>query len=239
VNADDPAAMALASATRAQRCDFALETLPTDGVGIEAGSVVQRRGGRSTPLLPLSAVHLPGRHLLADVLASAAAATSAGASAAALHAAVERFRGLEHALEFVGELDGVRFVNDSKATNVLAARRAIESFDRDLVVIIGGRYKGGSFADLRDPLRMREGAAVAIGEAQIQVEEALSPAVPVRRAGSMSEAVRIAYGLAPRGGVVLLAPACSSFDMFEDYSARGRAFKREFGRLATERGALT
>jgi UDP-N-acetylmuramoylalanine--D-glutamate ligase len=150
--------------------------------------------------------------------------------------AVEGFTGLEHTLERVGELDGVRFINDSKATNVAAARRAIETFDGGVVAIMGGRYKGGEFADLRSAVGARADAIVTIGEAGDQIREALGPVVPVQHAASMAAAVRQAFALAKPGGVVLLAPACSSFDMFADYAARGRAFKEEVLRLALERG---
>jgi UDP-N-acetylmuramoylalanine--D-glutamate ligase len=145
--------------------------------------------------------------------------------------AVETFNGLEHALERVAEINGVRFVNDSKATNIEAARRAIETFDAGVVPIMGGRFKGGRFEDLLEVVRSRTRAIVAIGEAAPLIHDALASAVPVDRAASMEEAVRLAYGRATPGGVVLLAPACASFDMFADYAERGRAFKDAVRRL--------
>ena len=225
VNADDPAALALARKARARRFDFALEAPLEDGVTVAGDHIVERRGGVSTPVMPRAAVRLPGRHLLADVLAASAVGIVAGVPASALQSAVERFRGLEHALESVGEHAGVRFVNDSKATNVMSARRAIESFDSGVVAIMGGRYKGGAFEDLADALDRRVSAIVTIGEASDRIETALGHLVPMYRAASMTDAVRRAYAAAPRGGVVLLAPACSSFDMFRDYADRGHAFK--------------
>jgi UDP-N-acetylmuramoylalanine--D-glutamate ligase len=186
-------------------------------------------------LAPLAAVRLPGRHMTSNVVAACAIGTLAGATPAGITAALESFTGLEHVLEFVAEVDGVRYVNDSKATNVDAAGRAIESFD-DVVVIVGGKYKGGRFEDLIGPLSTRGRAVVAIGEARPQVKTALSPVLPVVEAGSMAEAVGLARELARPGGVVLLAPACSSFDMFPDYAARGRAFKEEV-RKAGARGS--
>ena len=148
--------------------------------------------------------------------------------------AVERFEGLEHTLERVGQIGGVRFVNDSKATNIAAARRSVESFDRGVVAIVGGRYKGGAFEDLREPLASRAVGVIAIGEAAPRIEAALRGTVPIERAGSMDDAVRRAHALAPAGGVVLLAPACSSFDMFTDYADRGRAFRDAVRRLMNE-----
>jgi UDP-N-acetylmuramoylalanine--D-glutamate ligase len=127
----------------------------------------------------------------------------------------------------------VRFVNDSKATNIDAAAKSIESFDK-VIAIIGGKYKGGDFADLAEPLRLHGRAVVAIGEARPMVKAALQDAVPVTEAGSLAEAVRKAWDLAVPDGVVLLAPACASFDMFADYAERGRRFKEEVRKLIAE-----
>lgn len=232
INADDPASLALASQARAQRFDFALDAPITDGVTVEGTSIVRRRAGVSAPLVPLSAIQVPGRHLLSDVLAATAVSCLAGVPAAAMVDAVQGFHGLAHALERVGTVEGVAFVNDSKATNIVSATRAIESFDGNVVVILGGKHKGGRFEDLRDVVRERCVAVVAIGEATPLVNAALSDVVPVRQASSMADAVRQAWGLAPTGGTVLLAPACASFDMFRDYAARGTAFVEEVRRLS-------
>ena len=125
-------------------------------------------------------------------------------------------------------------VNDSKATNVEAAERSIESFDHDLAVIMGGRYKGGDFGLLREPLRARGAMVVAIGESKPQLREALGDTVAVRDAATMTEAVRLGFASVRPGGTVLLAPACSSFDMFRDYADRGRQFKDAVAALAAE-----
>ena len=232
VNADDPAALALAAGARARRFDFGLQAPVTDGVTVEGPSIVRRERGTSAPLVPLSAIQVPGRHLLSDVLAATAVGCLAGVPADAMVRAVEGFHGLAHALARVGTVEGVTFVNDSKATNIVSAIRAIESFERDVVVILGGKHKGGRFEDLRDVVKARCVAVVAIGEATPLVNAALSDVVPVRQATSMGDAVRQAWGLAPVGGTVLLAPACASFDMFRDYAARGEAFVEEVRRLS-------
>lgn len=237
VNADDPAALALARAGRARRFDFALSASIPRGVTVAGANVVERREDGERVLLPVSSVRLPGRHLLADVLAASAVACLAGVPPTAMRRAVEGFDGLEHALQRVADVDGVRFINDSKATNVVSARRAIESAGPGVVAIVGGRYKGGDFRDLRDVLREHGVAVVAIGEAAALVDEALRDVVPVSRAASMSDAVRVAFSLARAGGAVLLAPACSSFDMFTDYAARGRAFVDAVRALAADRTA--
>ena len=233
VNADDPSVLALARGGRARRFDFALDAPIEDGVTVEGASVVERRGGRSRTVMPVSAVRLPGRHLLADVLAATAASLLAGATPEAIESAVRSFQGLEHALEVVATVGGVSFVNDSKATNVVSARRAIESFERGVIPILGGHYKGGDFAELRDAIQSRAAGLVTIGEAAGRVEDALGDLVPTTHAASMQDAVAAAFGMAPAGGVVLLAPGCSSFDMFTDYTARGRAFRAAVEALAT------
>jgi UDP-N-acetylmuramoylalanine--D-glutamate ligase len=238
VNAEDAQVMAWAAQGRARRRSFAVGSVPEAGVGIAGEWIVGRDPGRpETRLVPLAAVRVPGRHLLADVLAAAAVAEALGVTPEAIARAVEGFRGLEHALEVVAEVGGVRFVNDSKATNVEAARRALEAFPTGVVAIMGGRYKGGDLAELRDPLARRGAGVVLIGEARPLFRAALAGAVPIEEAETMADAVRRARALAPPGGVVLLAPACASFDMFRDYADRGRAFKAEVARLAREAGA--
>jgi UDP-N-acetylmuramoylalanine--D-glutamate ligase len=130
-------------------------------------------------------------------------------------------------------------VNDSKATNIEAARRAIESFDDGVVVVIGGRFKGGDFRDLLGPLTERHATVIAIGEARPLIREALAPAVALHEAEDMAAAVRTAFASASPGRTVVLAPACSSFDMFRDYAERGRAFKQEVRRLQQEWSTTT
>ncbi|HEX2477545.1 MAG TPA: UDP-N-acetylmuramoyl-L-alanine--D-glutamate ligase [Lacipirellulaceae bacterium] len=212
INADDPQTLALARAARAKKVLFSL----------------------TTPLVPLASIRLIGRHLVADVMAAATVAQIAGVSHDAIVRAVDSFTGLEHALEPVAVVGGVRFINDSKATNIEAAKQAIEAFDGGLVVIMGGRFKSGDFASLRDPLRSRRATVVAIGEATPLIREALEDVVPVHAAVTLSEAVRRAFSLASDGGTVLLTPACASFDMFRDYAERGEAFKEEVARLVEE-----
>jgi UDP-N-acetylmuramoylalanine--D-glutamate ligase len=214
INADDPQTLALARTARAQKVLFSAET----------------------PLVPLSSIRLIGRHLVADVMAAATVAQIAGVSRDAIVRAVESFTGLEHALEPVAVVGGVRFVNDSKATNIEAAQRAIESFERGLIVIMGGRFKSGEFSLLREPLRSRDARVIAIGEATPLIERAFEGAVPVEPASTLEAAVGRAYELARAEGrdVVLLAPACASFDMFRDYAERGQVFKKEVMRLMEE-----
>jgi UDP-N-acetylmuramoylalanine--D-glutamate ligase len=233
VNADDPAAAQIAAAAASRRLLFSMSDSLASGVLLRGDEIVRRTADGEQPLVPVSSIRLLGRHLIADVLAAAAVASLAGVDSAAMTQAVEGFKGLEHALEPAGEVGGVLFVNDSKATNVEAARRAIESFG-SIVVIMGGRFKGGDFGSLREPLAARGATVVAIGEARALIRQAFGEAVPVHDAADMSAAVRTAFACAAPGAAVVLAPACASFDMFRDYAERGRVFKQEVLRLQEE-----
>ena len=231
INADDPAVLELARRGRAKTRLFARNRSIADGTVVDEGWIVDKTSGTSARLVPMDAIHLLGPHLVSDVMAAAMVGVIAGVAPAAMTAAVDAFPGLEHAMELVADVAGVRFVNDSKATNVEAAVRSIESFGGDLVPIIGGRFKGGDLRRLREPLRGRARAVVAIGEARGLLRDALHDVVPVYEAASFEAAIGQAYALARPGGVVLLAPACASFDMFKDYAERGRKFKEEVRRL--------
>ncbi|HEY3382285.1 MAG TPA: UDP-N-acetylmuramoyl-L-alanine--D-glutamate ligase [Vicinamibacterales bacterium] len=238
INADDRPALSLAKRrAKAPARFFAVERRIEQGTVVNDGWIVDRHPGRDdVPILPVSDVKLIGRHLLTDVVAAVTTARLAGVPPAAIREAVAGFTGLEHALEPVMTVAGIRFVNDSKATNVDAARRGIESFGQRLVPIIGGKFKGGDLRDLRPALKGRSTAVIAIGEARPIIREALGDMVAVVDVASMAEAVRAAFAASLPGGTVLLAPACASFDMFHDYAERGRVFKREVARLAEELG---
>ncbi len=178
------------------------------------------------PLLPVADVPLPGAHLRADVLAAALGARLAGAATDAIASAIRSFPGVPHRLETLGTRDGVRWVNDSQATIPAAAEAALDAFGAaPLVIIAGGKDKGLGYAHFADRIAARCRAAVLIGETADELTRLVADRVPVRRAGSMEEAVAMASLLAQRGDVVLLSPAAASFDMFTDYAARGDAFR--------------
>ena len=202
LNADDPAVLKLARDAHARRLLFSMTSGLEEGLVLSGDTIVRRTRDGDQPLVPLSSVKLLGRHLVADVLAAAAVASIAGVDSAAMTRAVEGFSGLEHALEVVTEIDGVRFVNDSKATNIEAARRAIESFDDGVVVVLGGRFKGGDFKDLMLSLAERHATVVAIGESRPLIRQALSAVVSVHEAEDMSAAVRTAFASASPGRTV-------------------------------------
>jgi UDP-N-acetylmuramoylalanine--D-glutamate ligase len=209
--------------------------IPGDAAYFEDAHAYLRRDGGVEVLFPRSAVHLPGAHLAVDLLAAAAAARVLGAEPATIARAVEEFGGVAHVLEHVATSEGVLYYNDSKATNVAAARKSLESFAGPLVVIMGGRYKGGDFRELRPALAGRARRVVAIGETRGLIASAFADVVPVDERTSLRAAVERAAEVALPGDTVLLAPACSSFDMFRDYAERGQAFKDEVRRLVETR----
>ena len=240
VNADDPEVMARAAKGLARRVPFSARPGKDEGAFFdEGGTAILRLAGRTESLFQRKQVRLPGDHLALDLLAAATAARLLDAPPAAIAAAVASFSGVEHVLERAAEIGGVLFFNDSKATNVDAAKKSLEAFSGPLLPILGGRYKGGDFALLRDVLARQGKAVFAIGEAKERIAEALSSVLPVFACTSLAEAVELAFAQAEAGDTVVLAPGCSSFDMFRDYAHRGRAFKQEVqalaGRVAAEK----
>jgi UDP-N-acetylmuramoylalanine--D-glutamate ligase len=179
-----------------------------------------------TPPLPLSEIPLRGSHNVENVMAAAAICKLAGATPEQIRAAVRTFPGVEHRLEFVRELDGVAWYNDSKATNVDASLKAVAAFDRGLWIILGGKDKNSDYTPLAAALRNKTHAALLIGAAAPIIERHLGDAVPVVPCGDIARAVAYAREHAHTGDIVLLAPACASFDQFDNFEHRGREFKR-------------
>jgi UDP-N-acetylmuramoylalanine--D-glutamate ligase len=177
--------------------------------------------------LPLAReeIRLRGEHNLENAMGAAAAAVASGVPEKAVAGALRTFAGVPHRLEEVGSVNGVLYVNDSKATNVSSAVRGIEAFEDGVHVILGGSLKGGGFEGLRDALSAHAVAAYLIGEAAGRLEADLGGSVPLRRSGDLETAVRDAAAGAQPGEVVLLSPACASFDQFRDYEERGAAFR--------------
>ncbi len=180
-------------------------------------------------------IGLSGRHNVENVAASILACMVAGASEEAIREEIRSFTGLSHRMTSVAVIDGVTFVDDSKATNIDAVVRALESYERNVVIILGGRDKMSPFERLRDAVSAHVRHAVLIGEAAGAIEEALRDLVPIHRASSMEEAVTIGFRLAHSGDVVLLSPACASFDMFTSYAHRGQVFCEAVRRLGHDR----
>ena len=180
----------------------------------------------------LESVNLPGKHNLENLLAVVLGSLTLGIDASLIQETIEEYKGLPHRLEQVAELDGITFYNDSKATNVDAAVRAVKSFDRPLILIAGGRHKGSDYAPLVRAAEGRVKKAVFLGEAKDILAASFEGVLPFSLAEDMEEAVSTAFSYASGGDVVLLAPACSIFDMFSDYSHRGRVFRSAVERIA-------
>jgi UDP-N-acetylmuramoylalanine--D-glutamate ligase len=174
----------------------------------------------------LSRMRLAGRHNLENLAAAVLAALRMGADPDGVQAAIDAFKGRHHRLMHVATIDGIRFYNDSKATNVDAVARALEAFDAPILLIMGGRAKGGGFKALAGAVRKRVKGLFLIGEAADELKADLGEGVAARMAGSMDEAVRAAFKAADPGDVVVLSPGCASFDMYASYSQRGEDFCR-------------
>jgi UDP-N-acetylmuramoylalanine--D-glutamate ligase len=211
---------------------FSRQKRVANGAFLRDNEIIFRNEGSETVLARRDQIPLRGEHNVENVLAACAAAYLAGATPEAIAGAVKSFRGVEHRLEFVAEISGVQFYNDSKATNVDAAVKAIQAFPGPLLVILGGKDKGSPYTPLRDLLHERARMALLIGESADRIAADLQGAVEISYAGTLDRAVQIAIELSQPEDTVLLAPACSSFDQFENYEQRGRVFKELVARRA-------
>jgi UDP-N-acetylmuramoylalanine--D-glutamate ligase len=200
------------------------------GAMVTGGELVCRMPGKDPAVFNLSKLKLEGCHNLENAAAAALTALAAGGTRSGIQSALDMFEGLPHRLEHIRTLDGVSYYNDSKATNVDAVKRSLESFQRPVILIMGGRDKGGRYAFIEGLVRERVKALVVFGEAHEKILSALGGFTQTQRARSMEEAVGMAREQAAPGDVVLLSPGGSSFDMFKDYTERGGAF-----RIAVER----
>ncbi len=186
-------------------------------------------------LLPVSALRIPGPHNQENACAAALAASLAGVPDGVLSEALAAFEPVEHRLEPAGVVEGVTFINDSKGTNVDSVEKALQSFPRPIVLILGGRDKAGDFTVLAPLVRERVTRIVALGECKAKVAAQLSDAAPVVEAQTLEEAVRGSFAASEKGGTVLFSPGCASFDMFKNYEDRGRQFKARVQALAAEK----
>ena len=225
LNADDPLVLEAAASARARPLLFSRCRPVDEGAFLDKDRLVLRRAGEMREVCRVGDIRIRGVHNLENALAAIAAAALAGGSGEAAKAVLAEFPGLPHRLEPVAVLGGVQFVNDSKGTSVGAVVRSLESFAGPVILIAGGRDKGSDFTPLRPMVAGRVKALVLIGEARDKIAKALAGTAPVHTAESMEEAVQRARALAAPGDVVLLSPACASFDMFRDFEDRGRAFK--------------
>ncbi|MGD0858242.1 MAG: UDP-N-acetylmuramoyl-L-alanine--D-glutamate ligase [Terracidiphilus sp.] len=228
LNADNARAADAATRSAAKVYWFSVEHPVKQGAWLEEGFVVYRtaRDAATERVMPLRGIPLKGAHNVENVLAAVAAARLAGAPAEAIRSAIESFQAVEHRLEFVAAVNGVEFYNDSKATNVDATAKAVAAFQSGIHLILGGKDKGSDYTLLAQLLRERVRAVYTIGSAAAKIESHLRGVVSIHSCETLENAVGAAASAARPGEVVLLAPACSSFDQFENYEHRGRVFKQ-------------
>ena len=224
LNADDPE-ITRRMPTKPHIFWFSRQKRVAAGAFLRDEQIFFRNEGSEVALARREEIPLRGEHNVENVLAACAAAHLAGADPGAIASGIKTFKGVEHRLEFVAEIAGVQFYNDSKATNVDAAVKAIEAFQGPLIVILGGKDKGSPYTPLRKSLHERARMAILIGAAADKIAEDLGDSVPLKNAGTLDRAVEITMQNAQAGDTVLLAPACSSFDQFENFEHRGRTFK--------------
>jgi UDP-N-acetylmuramoylalanine--D-glutamate ligase len=212
---------------RPRKLWFSREHELEQGVFVRDGDIVVRREGDEQSLLPLRDLALRGEHNVENVLAAAAMSLAAGASLSAVRTVLTRFRGVEHRLEFVAEVGGVEYYNDSKSTNPRAALGALRSFDSPVVWIAGGLDRGDDFSVLAADIRQRVKAAVLLGQSADRLATVCREAgiEEIERVSTIPDAVHAAQRLAQAGDIVLLSPACASWDMFTSFEQRGRMFK--------------
>lgn len=227
LNADNPRAAEAAARARATVYWFSTKGAVAQGAWVEGDAIVYRdaKDAAVETIMPLAAIPLKGSHNVENVLAAVVAARRAGAPAEAIRRAVEKFHAVEHRLEFIAKVNGVDYYNDSKATNVDATEKAIEAFAGGIHLILGGKDKGSDYTTLSPLLRARVKAVYTIGAAAAKIESHLRGVVALHSCETLERAVNAAADAARPGEIVLLAPACSSFDQFDSYEHRGRVFK--------------
>jgi UDP-N-acetylmuramoylalanine--D-glutamate ligase len=230
LNADDAPTVALAP-KKPQVFRFSRKTHLDQGACVHGEDIVIVHKGKEELVVKSGEIPLVGAHNLENVLAAVMAARLVEIDTATIGKAVRSFAGVEHRLEFVAEIGGVRYFNDSKATNVDATLKALDAFPGRILVILGGKDKDSDYTVLRQPLREKAILALLIGAASEKIEKQITGSVAIERAGTLDRAVEIASHAARAGDVVLLAPACASFDQFENYEHRGRQFKELVRRL--------
>ena len=224
LNVDDPATAPYAP-SNPQVFWFSRQQRVEQGAFLSGDEILFRHNEREEIVLRRHDISLVGAHNLENVLAAVAATRLAGAEVAAIARGVKSFAGVAHRLEFVSEIAGVRYYNDSKATNVDATLKALDAFSGRILIILGGKDKGSDYAPLQKPLREKAVLALLIGAAAAKIETQIAGSVAIDRAETLDRAVEIAAHAARPGDVVLLAPACASFDQFQNYEHRGRVFK--------------
>jgi UDP-N-acetylmuramoylalanine--D-glutamate ligase len=238
LNADDPGTTPYAPA-KPQVYWFSRKQRVAQGAFVKGSEILFRRAGKEETVLKVTDIPLAGAHNVENVLAAVVAARLVGAEPAAIAKGVRSFAGVEHRLEFVAEIGGVRYYNDSKATNVDATLKALDAFPGRILIILGGKDKGSDYTLLQAPLREKAILALLIGAASEKIERQIAGSVAIERAETIERAVETAAHAARAGDIVLLAPACASFDQFQNYEHRGRVFKELVHQLESQAASTT
>ena len=194
-----------------------------DGVFFSDGNIIVNIGKKHAVMKPK--INIVGMHNIENILAASAASYAAGVKLSVVEEVVSKYKGVEHRIEFVKTLNGVDYYNDSKSTNVDSTRVALESFDKNILIIMGGRDKGIPYTSLKELVRRRVKSIFLIGEAADKIKKDLKNA-PFIDCGDMENAIKRIFKTAVRGDIVLLSPACASFDQFENFEERGKVFKK-------------
>jgi len=235
LNADDEIVSSWADGLRARVLGFSVKRELDEGLFLRNRTeLIARLAGSERVIMNRDEMRLRGLHNVENVLAALAAGVACGLSDSSMRTAVMRFRPVEHRLEFVTELNGIKFYNDSKATSVDATLKALEAFREDpgkIVLILGGRGKHAPYAPIAGLVEEKVRRLILIGEDAVVIERELGHLVPHEHAGDMRAAVQSAFRAASTGDIVLLAPACASFDMFDSFEHRGKVFKEEVQQL--------
>jgi len=234
LNADDPTCVALAARTQARPFWFSRKKEVNQGAYTRDGGIVFRDAKTQSEIMPISQIPLKGAHNLENVLAAICVGAVLGCKPEAMRQAIRHFKAVEHRLEYVATVRGVEYYNDSKATNVDATIKALESFPANIHIILGGKDKGSDYRVLKDLLKERAKRVYTIGVAAEKIESQIKDSVEIVHAETLAVAVKRVASTAEAGDVVLLAPACASFDQFENYEERGRVFKQLVRALAEE-----
>jgi UDP-N-acetylmuramoylalanine--D-glutamate ligase len=225
LNAEDSVCVGFGNRTKAQVFWFSRKKEVENGACVREGRILFRQQGVEVEVMPVSEIPLKGSHNLENVLAGVCAGLLAGCEPPKVREAIKGFKAVEHRLEYVGTIEGVEYYNDSKATNVDATIKALESFPGKIHLILGGKDKGSDYTVLNDLLRRRVKRVYTIGAAAAKIESQVKGNAELFSAETLQRAVEVASEAAISGDIVLLAPACASFDQFENYEHRGRVFK--------------
>jgi UDP-N-acetylmuramoylalanine--D-glutamate ligase len=232
LNADDKNCMELALYSSSKKIFFSTKKELELGAFVKDGTLLYKMNGKGEKIIDTKDVGIKGPHNLSNAAAACAICAVLEVSPLSMRETLMRFKGVEHRLEEVATVSGVKFVNDSKATNVESVWYALQSVSKPIILIAGGRDKGGEFARLRELVKSKVKALILIGEAAEKIDHALGEQVPTFRSPSLEEAVKLSFEKAEAGDTVLLSPACASFDMFKDYQHRGEVFKASVRNLA-------